>query len=191
MSRVSAVPRYFRAGVLGVFMLLFSLVAAPALRAQLASEGAPAGEVTASDGFAEALLPEVGWRQAVLGRPLPAGTVITTWLDGTVEFDLAGAQLQLDPLSHLTVKQPGPETARVSLQTGVVTVMTEDSAVELGVGEDTVHISEGRARVSRESVVLEYGAAEVRRPGEAPVPLEAGAEELLRREAFRRIFSDP
>lgn len=178
-------------GMLSVFMLLFLLMAVPTLRGQVASDGAPAGEVIASDGFAEALLPEIGWRQAVLGRRLPEGTVIATWLDARAELELAGARLQLEPLTHVRVEHLGQNAAELSLQTGVVTVLTEGAAVVLTAGESSLRITEGRARLSREAVSLESGTAELARPGEASVPLEAGDYRRLIREGFGGIFSDP
>jgi len=43
-------------------------------------------EVQQTSGFAEALLENLGWRQAVIGRQLPAGSAVTSWLDAEAKL---------------------------------------------------------------------------------------------------------
>ncbi|MFW6249646.1 MAG: hypothetical protein ACOC47_00970, partial [Alkalispirochaetaceae bacterium] len=49
--------------------------------------GEAALSVSDSQGRAEIQLPDGGWRRAVVGRPVPAGSVVTTWTESTLVIE--------------------------------------------------------------------------------------------------------
>jgi hypothetical protein len=96
------------------------LAALAALLAQ--SLAALSIEVSSSAGYAESLVPSVGWRQAVVGRQLPEGSVVAAWKGARAEMDYLGSRISLGSLGHLEVLSIGPESVGLRLTEGSLSV---------------------------------------------------------------------
>lgn len=170
---------------------LVLLAAASALGAQ--SAVAPAFEVQESSGFVEALLPELGWRQAVIGRQLPAGSEVTAWLDARATLGYGDTVLTLEPLSLLRVLAVGSDLVRVSLLSGGVKVQTAALACELEFRGMVIRLEKGTAVLSDETLSVQEGTVTVNGAQDKPMPLTAGTSIRLVSAPTGPVFpaSDP
>jgi hypothetical protein len=159
-------------------VIAFLLTAAAA---SLAAQAAPvsAFEVQQSSGFVEALLPDLGWRQAVIGRQLPAGSVVTSWIDAAATLAFGDAVLTLEPLSHLGVVAVGSDVVRVSLISGGVKVQTAAVACELEFRGFVIRVEHATVVLSDETLRVEAGSAIVNGARSGPMPVPAGSSLLL------------
>jgi hypothetical protein len=173
-----------------VAALLFVAVAA-ALAAQ--ASPVPAFEVQQSSGFVEALLPDLGWRQAVIGRQLPAGSVITSWIDAAATLAFADTVLTLEPMSHLGVAAVGSDLVRLSMASGGVKVQTAAVVVELEVRGFVIHIENATAVLSDGTLRVEAGTVVVNGAQNGPMPVAAGSSIQLLASPEGPVFpvSDP
>ncbi len=107
------------------FLLVVAFVVSSTigLRAQ---DGALVAEIANASGTAEVLNPDVGWRRAVLGRRLFAGSKVTTWLDSSVSMSRGDSLITLGPLSHLEVIGVENEQLRLRLDAGQVDVVASE-----------------------------------------------------------------
>jgi hypothetical protein len=153
-------------------IVLVLLAAVSPLGAQ--SAVIPAFEVQESSGFVEALLPEVGWRQAVIGRQLPAGSEVTAWLDARATLGYGDTLLTLEPFSLLKVEAVGTDLVRVSLLCGGVKVQTAALACELEFRGMVIRIEKGTAVLSDETLTVQEGTVIVNGARDKPMPLTAG-----------------
>jgi hypothetical protein len=144
---------------------------------------AQAAQVAGSSGTAEALIPDVGWRQAVLGRVLPVGSILTCWIDSSVEVEVGSAAFVLQSLSHAEIASVSEQQIELRLSAGALDVTTEGTEVLIRLasigggtaGESTmVVLVEGEARVTTTAVMLTSGSARVNMSGEEAVELAAG-----------------
>jgi hypothetical protein len=160
-----------------VIIALVLLGAASSLGAQAAA--APAFEVQESSGFVEALLPDLGWRQAVIGRQLPAGAVVTAWTDARATLGFGETVLALEPFSHLGVVSLGNDLARVSLLSGGLKVQTASVPCEVEFRGMVIRIEKGTAVLSNERLSVQDGTVTVTGAQDKPLPVPAGASIIL------------
>ncbi|HTP57443.1 MAG TPA: hypothetical protein VMM82_00910, partial [Spirochaetia bacterium] len=88
-------------------------------------------EVQQSNGFVEALIGNLGWRQAVIGRQIPTGSVVTSWLGAAAKMGYQDTLVSIDQLTHFTVLDVEPALVRLSVESGSITVDCPTSAYEL------------------------------------------------------------
>lgn len=152
-----------------VVALCLSLAGAPAaLHAQ-------ALEVQESSGTVEALLPDLGWRQAVVGRPLPADSVLTSWIDSTARAGFGDSTCTVGPLTHVRVVAVSDQLVRLSLLAGSITVQTGSLAYEVEFRGVTIRLRGGEASLSDGVLTLRTAAAVASGLRAAALPLEPGA----------------
>jgi len=132
-------------------------------------------EVQASSGTVEALLPELGWRQAVVGRPLPADTILTSWIDSTARAGIGDSTCSVGPLTHLRVVAVSDQLVQLALQAGSVTVETGGLSYEIEFRGVTIHLQGGAASVSDGVLTLTTATAVVSGVSAQPLPLKPGA----------------
>jgi len=168
------------------------LVAAAASLAAQASP-VPAFEVQQSSGFVEALLPDLGWRQAVIGRQLPAGSVVTSWIDAEATLGYGDSVLTLEPLSHLGVLAVGSDRVRISLLAGGVKVQTATLACELEFRGMVIRVENAAVILSDGTLSVQAGSVTVSGARDAPMPVSAGSSILLLSSPEGPVFpvSDP
>jgi hypothetical protein len=131
-------------------------------------------EVQQSSGFVEVLLPDLGWRQAVLGRQLPPGAVVTSWLEASARITFGGSTVTLGPLSHLQILSVGKELVRLSLQAGAVTVEASAPAYEIEFRGLTVRIEQGTASLADGVLTVSSGTVLLTGAREEPLPINPG-----------------
>jgi uncharacterized cupin superfamily protein len=181
-------------------------VLALAVAATLALFAAPAGaqtaagqiaQVASSTGTAEAFIPDVGWRQAVLGRVLPVGSTLTCWIDSSAEVEAGEATFILSGLSHAELTSVSSERVELILSAGSLKVMTAGTEVLIRVRgtagstaeESTIVILvNGEAHVTSTEVVLTSGSARVDAPREETVELVAGDQFSLAVPPLEPVF---
>jgi hypothetical protein len=174
-----------------VVIAMILLRAASSLGAQAAA--APGFEVQESSGFVEALLPELGWRQAVIGRQLPAGAVVTAWIDARATIGYGDSVLTLEPFSHLGVVAVGNDLVRVALLSGGVKVQTATLACEVEFRGLVIRVEKGTAILSDETLSVQDGTVTVTGAQDKPIAVPAGTSILLITRPEGPVFpsSDP
>jgi hypothetical protein len=147
-------------------------------------------QVDKSQGAAEALIPGLGWRRAVLGRALPEESVVTTWLDAGVTIARAGLSLDLPPLTHLTVVSGAADNPVLSLDAGSVTVRCE-RPLSIRVPTRGVEISgQGTFTLTTATLSVTVGELTVRSGAQAPpVTVRAGGSLSLLPRVLTPVFS--
>jgi hypothetical protein len=161
-------------------------ILALALASGAAGLGAQAIEVLESSGYAEVLLPDIGWRQAVVGRQVGAGSVLTSWLGARAKFEYQGGLLELGPLSRLRVLALAvePASARLSLAEGRLSIDTKGTAFELEYRGMTIKVESGSIALSGGLLSVASGSATLSGYDSAPLILSAGERlSLLDRES--------
>ena len=132
-------------------------------------------EVQQSSGFVEALLPDLGWRQAVVGRQLPPDSLLTSWLASNATFTYGDSTCTVGPLSHLRILAVTDQLARLSLTAGSITVQTSRLPFEIEFRGVTVRIEQGTASISDGVLTLSSGSAVVNGARDAPLAVSPGA----------------
>ena len=152
-----------------VAALWLTLAGAPAvLHAQ-------ALEVQESSGTVEVLLPELGWRQAVVGRPLPADSVVTSWIGSTARAGFGDSTCTVGPLTHVRVVAVSDQLVRLSLLAGSLTVQTGGLAYEVEFRGVTIRLQGGEAVLSDGVLTLRTASAVLSGARDAPLPLKPGS----------------
>ena len=147
---------------------LLAVGAAAALHAQ-------ALEVQESSGTVEAFLPDLGWRQAVVGRPLPADSVLTSWVGSKARVGFADSTCTVDALTDVRVQAVSDQLVRLSLLAGGITVQTGAVPYEIEFRGVTVRVEGGEASLSDGVLTLRSGTSVVTGAGGTPLPLKPGA----------------
>ena len=158
------------------------------LAAGAACLAAQAIEVLESSGYAETLLPDIGWRQAVVGRQLPAGSALTSWLGARAKLDYRGSLLELGPLSLLRVLDLQPASARLSLSEGGLSIDAKDTAFELEYRGMTVRVESGSIALEGGLLSVASGSASVSGYLKDVVVLPSGARMNLLERAPGPVF---
>ncbi|HVO39865.1 MAG TPA: hypothetical protein VMV03_12625, partial [Spirochaetia bacterium] len=127
---------------------LFAVLVAGGLALLPAAVFAQAFEVQASSGYVEALLPSLGWRQAVVGRQVPAGSVVTAWQDARMEMDYQGDSLTVGALSHVRIQALEPALVRLSLTSGSLTIKATTATFEVAFRGAAVQVEKGAATLT-------------------------------------------
>jgi hypothetical protein len=152
--------------------------------------------VTASSGRSEVRLPETGWRRSVIGRPVPDGSVLTTWTASRVTVEGNGLRFGLEAISHVEVAR-SDERTELTLSAGTLTVQSEDTVVVLVRPRDASLRSNGfvriegssvRFRVTTSTLELEEGKLTVTRPDGSTVMPEAGTAHSLLLHPPQQVF---
>lgn len=119
--------------------------------------------VSASEGRPEIGLPDGAWRRAVIGRPVPAGSVATTWTTGTLVIEGDDVRIALAPFSHLEITDDG-EPLALSLAAGEVEIAAAgEVSVALLSGEVGLRGRDVELRVDSRELEIISGEIEVRR----------------------------
>jgi hypothetical protein len=147
----------------------------------------PDGEVQSAEGFAEILLPDVGWRQAVLGRRVPSGSTLTTWSDAELSIALLDNSVSMGSFSLLRVVQLG-DTTRLVAPAGIVTVNAGESGVELDYRGTQVLARSAEFELVHGALEVILGTVVLRDARGRERSLIAGESLRLLREAAAPIF---
>ncbi len=152
------------------WMLAVALFAgiSPALEGQ-------ALEVQQSTGFVEVLLPDLGWRQAVLGRQLPPEAVVTSWLGASTRLAYDGSIVTLGPLSHLRIISVNKELVSLSLQAGTITVESSTPPCEIEFRGLTVRLEQGSITLTDGILRVVTGTAVVTGAQDQPLAFGPGS----------------
>lgn len=163
--------------------LLFAVVAAGGLMLLPAAVFAQAFEVQASSGYVEALLPSLGWRQAVVGRQVPAGSVVTAWQDARMEMDYQGDSVAVGSLTHLRVQALEPALVRLSLTSGSITIKVTTATFEVAFRGAAVRVEKGAATLADGVLTVASGNVSVIEANAPPRAVAPGETlSLLQRE---------
>jgi hypothetical protein len=154
-----------------------AVIACAALLAAATSLGAQQQplHVLQSHGYVEALLADQGWRQAVVGRELPAGAVVASWLKAGATLGYRDGTLTVGPLTHLTVVDADAERLQLSLEAGAVELQSAGTVIEIRFRGLLVRIEKGRALISDGVLTVKEGSCELRgAAGRDPMKLAVG-----------------
>ena len=165
-------------------------IAASVLLMGLSSAGAQdlVLEVQQSNGFVEALLANLGWRQAVVGRQLPAGAVVTSWLAASATLGYNDSVVTVEQLTHLTVLDVGPAAVRLSLESGGLKVDSGGVVYEIQFRGMVIHIENGSAVLRDGALTAESGRVVVNGARDGPMEVPAGATVFLLSPAEGPVF---
>lgn len=142
---------------------------------------AGAQQLVVSDSIAQAevLLPELGWRRAVLGRAIPTGSVVTTWIDSEVALEQQGVDLRLVSLGHLIVESTTEDALDLRLTAGSLQVDTSEVSLRITLTSrgHTITTEGARFLIDTRRIAIETGNVRVDL-ADVPVPIELsdGAE---------------
>jgi hypothetical protein len=131
-------------------------------------------EVQQSTGFVEAFLADLGWRQAVVGRQLPAGAVVTSWIGATARMSYGDSLVTVSQLTHLTVLAVGPEAVRLSVESGGLSVDSANLVYEIEFRGLVVRVTKGTIAFNDGTLSVQSGNVEVVGAQERPVMVPAG-----------------
>ncbi len=141
-----------------------------------------APEVLESSGYVEVQLPTVGWRQAVVGRQLPAGSVVTAWRDARATIDYGGDTVTVGPLTHLKVQAVDGPRVQLALTEGSITVAAAAAEFEVVYRGIQVHVEKGAFSLVDGSLAVASGQVTVTEPGAKARTVAAGSRlQLLQR----------
>lgn len=147
--------------------------------------------VTASRGRPEIRLPDGGWRRAVIGRPVPAGGVATTWTDSTLFIEGDGVRLELAPLSHLEIAGDG-EPLVLALSAGQVDIAATGAiSITLATGQLALRGRDVELRVDSGELQLSSGEIELRRGDGSTERLSRPGRYTLTGHAPGAVFTAP
>ncbi len=132
-------------------------------------------EVQQSSGFVETLLPDLGWRQAVLGRQLPPDAVVTSWLGASARLTYGGSVVTLGPLSHLRILSVGKDLVRLSLEAGTVTVESSTPACEIEFRGLMVRMEQGNVTLTDGVLSVKAGTASLQGAQDKPLTFGPGS----------------
>ena len=132
-------------------------------------------EVQESSGFVEALLQDLGWRQAVIGRQLPAGSVVTSWIDARATLSFGDTVLTLEPFTHLGFTAIGSDVVQLAIIAGGVKVQTAAVPCELDYRGLTVRIEKGTATISDATLSVQEGTVTVTGMQDKPMTVPPGS----------------
>ncbi len=132
-------------------------------------------EIAESRGYAEALLPSIGWRQAVIGRRLPAGSILSAWIGAEARMEYEGASLVLGPMGRLEVREIGADSIYLVLTEGELTVDAGPMRVAVEYRGVRASTEGGALRIADGTIAVDSGAVLVEGYAGAPVALESGA----------------
>ena len=136
-------------------------------------------EVQQSSGFVEALIANLGWRQAVIGRPLPAGSVVTSWLHASAKMGYRDSLVALEPLTHATVLEVGPDLLRLSVESGGIRIDCPTTACELEFRGMIIRVEKGSAVLSDGVLRAEAGKVTVNGAQDGPLAVPPGTSRDL------------
>jgi hypothetical protein len=131
-------------------------------------------EVQQSSGFVEVLLPDLGWRQAVIGRQVPAGSVMTSWIDASAKVSYGDSLVTLEQLSHVKVLSITSSLIRLSLESGGIEIETPTAACEIEFRGMVIHVAKGKATLSDGSLAVQSGSVVVDGARREALPVPAG-----------------
>ncbi|TVR06273.1 MAG: hypothetical protein EA403_01035 [Spirochaetaceae bacterium] len=121
-------------------------------------------EVTSSQGQAELRAGDTPWRRAVIGRPIGAGTTLSTWRDSAIIAERDGIRLDIAPFTQIEVTSVLPGTA-ILLHAGRIDVqVVEASDVSVEVGGFTVRATDASFTVNRRGATVREGTITVTGP---------------------------
>ncbi len=181
----------------GYLVVAVTFLVVTGLAAGFAQTTPAYAEVTDSAGFAEALLPEIGWRQAVQGRRLDAGSVATTWVEAFMTIRYGDAQAALSPLTHVAVTSLGPGEIGLELTSGHLEITCETMAVSVVVspnGVDTIIIRVGPEPASvsiGDQLTVTTGRARIHYDNGRELSVDAGETIPLHQIKRGPVFSGP
>ena len=137
-----------------------------ALLCGAAALGAQQLTVSESVSRVEVLLSDRGWGRAVLGRAVPDGGVITTWLDSEVTLGRPGVELRLGSLGHLVVEATTEEAPELRLTAGMLQVEAVETAVRIVPARGgTITTSGARFSIDGDTIAVETGTIRIERAG--------------------------
>jgi hypothetical protein len=150
------------------------LLAAVAFAASAQTAETQLMEVQQSSGFVEVLLPDLGWRQAVVGRQVPADAVMTSWIDASAKVGYGDSVLTVQPLTHLKVLSVSSALIRLFLESGGVEIDAASMTYEIEFRGMVVRIEKGKAALSDGMLAVQSGSVVVNGAQARPLPVEAG-----------------
>lgn len=169
---MSAPRRRFFAAALAAAVLI---AVAPEAVAQA---GDPYVEVADSSGFAEVLL-SAGWRQAVEGRRVPVGGVLTTWVDAGIRVTYLDAELELGALTQLTIASLRSDSLVVRVGVGELTATAGATKITIHAGDLAIECSECELTVGDQLDIAAGEATIVTQDGRSLVVAPGDRVELV------------
>lgn len=166
-------------------------LAAAVLLAGLASLGAQQEqvlEVQQSSGFVEALIGNLGWRQAVIGRQMPAGSVVTSWIGAAAKMSYRDTLVSMEQFTHFTVLDVEPALVRLSVESGSVRVDCPTTAYELEFRGMVIRVEKGSAILNDGVLSAESGSVVVNGAQDQPLSVAPGTSIDLLKKSFGPIF---
>ena len=145
-------------------------------------------EVEQSSGFVEALLANLGWRAAVVGRQLPPASVLTSWVGATAKLSYADSIITVGQLTHLTVLELGTGLVRISLEAGDIRVDTSTVTYELQFRDFAVRIEKGAVILSDGILTVESGSVQLNAAQNGPMRVVPGSPMDLLSSAQGPVF---
>jgi hypothetical protein len=164
------------------------LAAIAALVAQAAA--AQAIEISSSEGYAESLVPSVGWRQAVVGRQLPEGSIVATWAAAKAEMGYLGAKVSLGPLSRLEIASVGADSVGLRLTEGSLGIAASGLRFEIDYRGARISIQGGEIVLADGSIEVVSGIASVEGYALGIVAVPAGTSLNLLLKKTGPVFGD-
>ena len=135
-------------------------------------------EISESNGQAEILVTDLGWRRAVIGRPVIANSRLTTWNASNVVVQGETLRFRLDPISVATITEVAPELS-ITLNAGRIHFNGAPgggSSVTVQADSFSVRSFEAAFTLTRRSVVVVEGSVEVTDPSGHVFILDAPGE---------------
>jgi len=155
-------------------LLFMTMFAAGSMLLVVPGAFSQAFEVQASSGYVEALLPALGWRQAVVGRQVPADSVVTAWQDAKAEMDYQGDSVTVGSFTHLRVLSVEADRVRLSLTSGSVTIKSTTASFELDFRGTVVQVEKGAATVTDGVLTVATGDVRVVEKNAQPHVVQPG-----------------
>jgi hypothetical protein len=145
---------------------------------------AQAVEVVSSEGYAESLVPDLGWRQAVIGRQLPEGAVVATWTGAKVVMDYSGDRMEFGSFGRLEIASIGTGELFLALTEGSLSIRSSSVRFVVEYRGARIAIAGGELTIADGAIAVASGSATVEGYSAAAVSLGPGSRlDLFRREA--------
>lgn len=132
--------------------------------------------VLESTGFVETNLQDVGWRQAVVGRQIPEGSILTSWLNAKAELEGEDFRINLEPMTHVRLISLDSSHTRLALSAGALIIESTGCILEVEIRGKTIHLEQGVIRISDERLEVISGTAILDGYDKDSIRLDDGSE---------------
>jgi hypothetical protein len=152
--------------------------------------GGQALEVMESTGFVEVNLPTTGWRQAVVGRQIPAGSTLTSWLSAGARMEYKGSVVKIGSGTYARITAVETDAVRISLVSGSLSIDAPGPvAYEVEIRGMTIRIEAGSADVGADTISARGGKVTLSGRGDDTILLPEGGSVSLTEELRGPVFA--